>query len=141
MVDADVRALVREARRGSRSAFAALVDEYQRAIFSLTLRMLNDREDARDATQTVFLKVYENLDSYDERYRFFSWIYRIAVNESLNTLKRRRGVEAVDPESADDAPGPGETLASERLAREVESALMQLTPEYRAVIVLRHFQD
>jgi RNA polymerase sigma-70 factor, ECF subfamily len=141
MVEADVRALVREARHGDRRAFEALIDEYQGPIFNLTLRMLNDREDARDATQSAFLKAYQNLESFDERYRFFSWIYRIAVNESLNALNRRRAVGPLDPDTVSDLPGPAEDLSADRVTRAIDSALLQLSAEYRVVIVLRHFLD
>ena len=80
----DDATLVADCRRGRPGAFEALLDEYERPVFNLALRMVNNREDARDITQSVFLKAFEHLDSYDGKHRLYSWIYRIAVNQSLN---------------------------------------------------------
>src|SRR5947207_12962697 len=75
---------VAESLRGDASAFERLVFRYQPVLFRLALRMLGTYEDARDATQNTFVRAYARLDTYDPAHRFFSWIYRIAVNENLN---------------------------------------------------------
>ena len=93
--DDDV-ALVERCRNGDRAAFAELVIRYQRPVYNAAFWILRKPEDANDVAQTVFLKVVEQLDDYDPRYRFFSWIYRIAVNESLNLLRRNGHEEALD---------------------------------------------
>jgi len=85
--DADV-ALVERCRNGDWAAFTELVVRYQRPIYNAAFWVLRKPEDANDITQVVFLKVAERLDEYDPRFKFFSWIYRIAVNESLNLLRR-----------------------------------------------------
>jgi RNA polymerase sigma-70 factor, ECF subfamily len=136
--DAD---LVRECLEGDAGAFGALVERHQRAIFNAALRMVNDAEDAKDISQTVFLKAYENLATYDPQYKFYSWIYRIALNESINFLNRRNRSEPLDEESKSDGIGPEDSFARLELGRMVQDALMVLTPEYRAVIVLRHFMS
>jgi RNA polymerase sigma-70 factor (ECF subfamily) len=100
--------------------------------------MLRNPEDAKDVAQTVFLKVYEHLADYDPKYKFYSWIYRIAVNESLHDLSRRHRVEPIDEEAPDDHPGPDDEVGSEQVSRHVQGALMRLKPEHRAVIVLKH---
>ena len=82
------QALVERCRSGDRAAFTELVIRYQRPIYNAAFWMLRKAEDASDVTQEVFLKVAERLDEYDPQYKFFSWIYRIAVNESLNLLRR-----------------------------------------------------
>ena len=89
---------------------------YEKPVFNAALRMLHDREEARDVAQTVFLKVYEHLAEYDPSHRFYSWIYRIALNESINTLQRRRPRAALDPEMADGAPGPDDTVRNLQLS-------------------------
>ena len=85
--DAD-KLLVERYRNGDREAFTELVIRYQRPIYNAAFWVLRRAEDASDVTQIVFLRVAERLDDYDARYKFFSWIYRIAVNESLNMLRR-----------------------------------------------------
>ena len=86
--------------RGDTAAFAALVERYERVLFSVALRMLGDAEDARDATQDAFIKVFQRLGDYNPEHRFFSWIYRILTNECLNALRARRPQEREIPETA-----------------------------------------
>ena len=131
--------LVRRCRGGDRRAFEALVVRYERPVYNAALRMLHDREEARDVAQTVFLKVYEHLGDYDPSHKFYSWIYRIALNESINTLQRRRPRVALDPELPDGAPGVDVEIGQVELAGGIAEAIGALSPEYRAVIVLRHY--
>jgi RNA polymerase sigma-70 factor, ECF subfamily len=136
--DAD---LVRACCEGDGNAFAALLERYERPVYNAALRMLGDADDARDVAQTVFLKVYERIGDYDPRYRFYSWIYRIALNESINALKRRRQFVPIDDDLAAGLPGPEQTLADEQFASCVQAGLMSLQENYRTVIVLKHFLD
>jgi RNA polymerase sigma-70 factor (ECF subfamily) len=133
--------LVERCRGGDRRAFEALVVRYQKPVFNAALRMLRNPDDARDVSQTVFLKVYVHLADYDPTYKFYSWIYRIAVNESLNVLSRRRRHEPILGDEADGSPGPDSEVDGFQVGRGIERALMTLKPDYRAVIVLRHVLD
>ena len=100
--------------------------------------MLGNTQDAEDVTQTAFGNAFAALDSYDPKYRFFSWIYRMTVNESLNTLKRRRNVVSLD--GSFDVPAPDAISHSAAEAEErVGRALLELKPDDRAVVVLKHF--
>jgi RNA polymerase sigma-70 factor, ECF subfamily len=77
----DDKVLLERFRSGDRSAFTVLVMRYQKPIYNAAFWVLRKAEDASDVTQTVFLKVVERIDDYDPQYKFFSWLYRIAVNE------------------------------------------------------------
>jgi RNA polymerase sigma-70 factor, ECF subfamily len=125
--------------QGETSAFEVLVERYQRVVYSVAYRLTANREDARDITQNAFLRAYERLDSFDPDRRFFSWIYKIAVNESLNYRRSRRTHEPIDralPMAA--AADPVDRLeTSER----VQVALMALAPEHRVLVVLKYFVD
>jgi RNA polymerase sigma-70 factor (ECF subfamily) len=127
---------------GDVSSFSALVERYQRVLYNLALRMLGNTEDARDATQTAFLKVWENLSRFDPRHRFFSWIYRITLNECLNQIERRRRVEPLDPSlnlpSREDAAAG---VRAREASEQVQQALLRLTPEHREVVILRHLME
>ena len=132
------RALVRRFLAGERLAGDELVNRYQRSVFNVALRMLGNVQDAEDVTQTTFGNAFAALDSYDPKYRFFSWIYRMTVNESLNTLKRRRNVVSLD--GSFDVPTPSGISQSASDAEErVGKALLDLQPDDRAVVVLKHF--
>jgi RNA polymerase sigma-70 factor (ECF subfamily) len=132
------RQLVRRCLDGEPEAAGDLVDRYQRRLFNVALRMLGNVQDAEDVTQTVFGNAFDSLNRYDPQYRFFSWIYRMAVNESLNTLKRRK--QMVTLNDGLDVPisgnGADDTL---EVDDRVERALMDLKPDDRAVVVLKHF--
>jgi RNA polymerase sigma-70 factor, ECF subfamily len=138
----DERDLIRRCLDGDTSAFEPLVERYHRPLFRVAVRMLGDREEARDVTQTAFLKAYVALATCDGERRFFSWIYRIVVNECLNALRSRRPVETVSLEN-DRLPwaAAGDTAeAAERHVR-IRRALLQLTADQRDVVVMRHFAE
>jgi len=138
------QALVERFRSGDREAFTELVIRYQRPIYNAAFWVLRKAEDANDITQSVFLKVAERLDDYDGQHRFFSWIYRIAVNESLNLLRRNGREDALDDEI--DIPGapsanPEWRLGEAQRSRRVQSALMGMKTNDRMVLTLRHFSE
>jgi RNA polymerase sigma-70 factor (ECF subfamily) len=133
--------LVKRSCGGDPRAFEELVLRHEKPVFNAALRMLHDREEARDIVQTVFLKVYEHLGEYDPSHKFYSWIYRIALNESIKSLQRRKPTSALDFEMPDGEPGPEAALGHAQLSNGLSAAVMSLRTEYRAVIVLRHFMD
>jgi RNA polymerase sigma-70 factor, ECF subfamily len=135
----DDGALVRRCLAGDRAAFERLVVRYQKPVYNAALRLLRDPEEARDIAQTTFLNAFMHIADYDPSYKFYSWIYRIAINESLHVIQKRRLVEADGGDEADDAPGPETLVESEQTAQAIEDALMRVKPELRTVIVLRHF--
>ena len=114
---------------------------YQKPVFNAALRMLHNPQDALDVAQTTFLKAFEHLNDYDPSFRFYSWIYRIAVNESLNALGSRKASQGISSEEPDEAPGPDLQAEGDQTRREIETALMGISPDLRAVIVLRHFMQ
>jgi len=132
------RALVERCLENHGDAAGALVDRYQQRLFNVALRMLGNVQDAEDVTQTVFLNAFLKLRTYDPKYRFFSWIYRMTVNESLNVLKRRRRTVPLDDEAAIPAPDAAPGLATEAQDR-LSQALRSLNPDDRALVVLKHF--
>ena len=136
--DEQDRAFVRGYLEGQRDAASGLIDRYQKPLFNVALRLLHDAQDAEDVTQTVFLNALLKLRSYDPKYRFFSWVYRMAVNESLNVIKRRKRTVALEEEPGLPAPGSGSDQVTEVEDR-VGKALMELKPDDRAIVVLRHF--
>ena len=139
MVDTDDAAVVARCLAGEHNAYEAIVSRYQKGLFNVALRMLGNYEDARDATQTAFIKAYEHLDSFNPEQRFFNWLYRILKNECLNSRRGRRAAEPVSPDlPASNGADPVETRERHQA---VQSALLTLSVEYREVVVLRHFTD
>lgn len=139
------QALAERLRRGDGAAFRQLVLKYQRPLYNAAYRVLGREEDARDITQVVFLRIAERLDGYDARYKLFSWLYRIALNESLNLL-RRAGREEPLADDADEtvigeSADPESQMAAAQVSREVQRALMRMKFTDRAVLTLRHFSE
>ena len=86
------------------------------------------------------MKAYQKLDGFDEQHRFFSWIYRIAINESLNFTNRRRTHELLEPEMSGDFDSPEEETIKLDSEERVGDAILELEPEDRAIVILKHFQ-
>jgi len=103
--------------------------------------MTNNYHDSEDITQAVFIKVYENLGSYNQKYKFYSWIYRIALNESLNYLKSQKRKTALEIDVPSDNKDPAENHQVLATRETVQNAIMRLKPKYRRLIVLKHFQN
>ena len=131
--------LVEATLAGDRGAFDELVERYQIKIFNLALRVTGNREDALDVSQAAFLKAYDNLGQFKSAHRFFSWLYRIGMNEALDVVGRRRKYTDLDPETPTPAAGPEAECWGNQAGRRLQAALLELKPAYRAVIVLRHF--
>ena len=103
-------ALIERCKQGDRRALEELVGHYEKPLFNAAYRILGNPDDAADATQVAFMKAFEHLDQYDPKYKFFSWIYRIAVNESINQLKRGRNQQPLDDTEVTDQRGPEATV-------------------------------
>jgi RNA polymerase sigma-70 factor (ECF subfamily) len=146
--DAD---LIRRALSGEQSAFAKLLGKYRRQVYTLTMRMLGQEQDAEDAAQDAFIRAFQSLESCDPNRPFLRWIYRIAYNLCVDRYRRRRyvtisldepiGEEQFTRELTDETPGPDERLDMKEEQRRLTELLSTLPPRYRAVVVLRHQDD
>jgi RNA polymerase sigma-70 factor (ECF subfamily) len=143
---------VEAAQAGDRDAFAQLVRRYEDQVFTMSLRMLSHREDARDLAQEIFLTVFERLDAFRGESTFKTWIYRITVNRCRDELRRRKTVKHTRPGSLVGADGeqldpPGREPSPEQGARGreaeqlVERAMEELPEELKEIVVLRDVQD
>lgn len=143
-LDEDDRALVERYRRGDREAFAELVVRYQGPVYNAAFWVVRRAEDASDICQTAFLKAAERIDDYDPSFRFFSWLYRIALNEALNLVRSRGREEELDDSielPAPGAEGPEQRLQAAQRSRRLQEALMKLSASDRVVVTLRHFSE
>lgn len=134
-------AVVRRCLAGEVNAYEILVTRHQKAVYNAVLRMVKDSDDAEDLTQTAFVKAYENLANYDSKYAFFSWLYRTALNESINFLERRKKQSRLTSEITSDDPNPETAHGKKELGNQIQEAIIQLPIDYRVVIVMKHFVD
>jgi RNA polymerase sigma-70 factor (ECF subfamily) len=146
-------ALVAAAKGGSVEAFEDLVRRYERKIFRLAMNITQSREDAEDVMQDAFLKAYTHLDGFQGDSRFYTWLVRIAVNEGLMRLRKRRPnqvsldqeIETEDDlvvrELEDWGPNPEQQFAQEQLREILSTTVETLEPEYRIVFTLRDIEQ
>ncbi len=148
--------VVERASTGSEAAYRELVRRYQRPVFSLTYRMVRDRELAEDLTQETFVKVLNAIDRYRPEYKFSSWIFKIGNNAAIDHLRRREldtlsldgGPDAMTPDRVqatslqlgDGAESQLEELEARELGTQIERAIGALRPEYRSCIIMRHVE-
>jgi RNA polymerase sigma-70 factor, ECF subfamily len=142
--------LVHQSRAGDESAFAALVEAHQSAVFGTVLRLVHDREVAAEVSNRAFFKAYEHLASFDESRPLRAWLLRIAANEALNELRSRRrdaahafgGAEAeIELEQISGAPDPGEIVTRRESSTAIRDAVSHLPEPQRVAVVLRYFAD
>ena len=139
MSENDDLALIKRCLAGDTQAFEGLLERYQKPVFNVALRMLNDLQNAEDVTQVVFIKAFEKLHTFKPQFRFFSWVYKMAVNESLNFIKREKRFEGLDTDTLVDESAAEKTFTDFETLQQVELALMFLDPAQRAIVVLKHF--
>ena len=149
----DEHLLVAAAKAGDAAAFEELVNRYERKIFRLTLNITGNREDAEDAMQDAFLKSYAHLKDFQGDSRFYTWLVRIAANEALMRLRKRRpnqfsldepieGDEDLMPRELEDwGPSPEQRYAQTEMHGILSSLIEQLEPDSRVVFVLRDIEE
>src|SRR5579872_3078832 len=150
----DETTLVTQSREGDATAFAELVRRYEAKIFRLAQHITGNREDAEDVLQESFLKAYEHLDQFQGNSKFYTWIVRIAVNQALMKLRRRKtdksvsldetidtGEDTIVREIASWDEDPEQRFSREEIGQILESAIQGLEPPYRSVFVLRDMED
>jgi len=132
--------LVRAARAGDEKAFEELVRRHQLPAYRVSLRMLGSRQDAEDAAQEALVQAWRALASFRGQSSFSTWLYRIVTNRCLTVLRARRPQETLDEEQRDPAAEPPERVEALDRFRELKTGIRELTPDQRAVLVLREFE-
>jgi RNA polymerase sigma-70 factor (ECF subfamily) len=140
-MELDDNVLIRQCLNGDINAFENLVDKYQKQILNVAYRMIHDFDEAEDIAQSVFIRAYENLKAFNPKYKFFSWIYRIAVNESLNYLNKKSRKEELNKNLITKEKTLDQIVDGIELSEKIQDALIVLDLNYRVVIVLNHFMD
>lgn len=133
--------LVNDCLEGNGKSYEILVDKYHKIIFRLANKFVKDIDDAEEITQSVFVKAYENLKDYNPKYKFFSWLYRITVNESINFGKKKKNAEQIHENFSSAENDPAEMYDNNALGENVINALMELDMIYRLPVVLKHFLE
>jgi RNA polymerase sigma-70 factor (ECF subfamily) len=150
----DESAVLARAQAGDNSAFGELVSRYERKIYRLAKNITQNDEDAEDVLQDAFLKAYEHLGGFQGNSKFYTWIVRIAVNEALMKLRKRKGDKSVPLDEPIDTgeemvnrevavwdQDPEKLYSQEELQRILNEAVASLKPDFRVVFTLRDIEE
>ncbi|MEO8398977.1 MAG: RNA polymerase sigma factor [Ignavibacteriaceae bacterium] len=137
----DDQLYVIETLSGNGKSFEFLVDKYYKTVFRVASKLVRSNDDAEEITQIVFVKAYEKLSSFNPNYKFFSWLYKIAINESINFSKSLKYSEDINEQQDKDGNMPDEIYDKNELSDSIQNALMQIDMLYRIPVVLKHFLD
>ena len=150
-MERDDAALVADYRAGDQAAFELLVARHLGPVHHFITRLTSDREIANDLAQEVFVKVWRAIDRFDDTHRFTTWLYTIARRTVIDWSRKRRPVlfsaltdpegEAAELQIPDDAPLPDEQFATKATRTLVETALQELPPRYREVLILHYLEQ
>ena len=145
--------LVNKAQNGDREAFQDIVDQYKKMVYFLAWDIAGNHQDAEDITQDVFIKVFRHFHKYSADSKFSSWLYRIAVNASIDALRQRNRKkedsvedfdsvgESTQPWINEKALNPESQTDHTNVQHQIEKALSQLAPREKTVFVMRHYND
>jgi RNA polymerase sigma-70 factor (ECF subfamily) len=136
--------LIERAKRGDGAAFGELVRKYQRRVYATAFHMTGNHGDADDVAQEAFLRAYKAIAGFDGRADFFTWLYRIVVNVSLNTLRARKSHASLgdgDESVADPVENPVRTAEGRELVAQVVRALSELPDSLRITLVLATLEE
>lgn len=144
--------LVLKAKEGSQKAFADLMQRYKDSIYFMSLKMVNNKEDAMDITVETFAKAFEKLDKYQPEYAFSTWLFRVATNNCIDFLRKKKlNTVSIDNmiDEDDDRPmqikadtlNPEESSIKKQQSEELKLLVESLPPRYRNLLTLRYFDE
>lgn len=140
----DDRDLIARAQTGEEEAFHVLVERYKKRAYWVAYNLLGDEDDARDVAQEAFIRVFRSIASFDPRYKFYTWLYRIVTNLAVDALRKRGNQRRVSIDDLGEVrsgdAGPHDGLERAELKERVNAVLAELPPKYKAVIVLREIE-
>ena len=149
----DDKKLIAAVLKGDQEKFGELVERYQGRLVNYLYRLLRSVEEAQDLAQEVFFKIYQALDRYDARYKFSTWLFRVAQNAAIDRIRKRR-LQLVSMDRQGDQegsgrvwefpsnrPGPYQDIRNRERGEAIQETIDQLPWEYRELIVLRHFGE
>lgn len=138
----DEALIIEKARGGSMEAFGELMGLYKKAVYNLCFRMLGDREDADDACQEAFIKMYKGLKTYNGQHKFSTWALKVASNTCIDFIRKRK-MQTVPIEDYDIGSGttPEKSYMADETRKDIKAAINSLPEKYRIMVVYYHFMN
>jgi RNA polymerase sigma factor (sigma-70 family) len=147
------RRLIKLALQGNEKAYESLLNKYRNLVFTIMIKMVRNPQEAEDLTQEAFMKAFNSLDSFNDEFAFSTWLMKIATNNCIDFLRKRKlrtysiheplhyKDEEIEVEIPDDEPSPERNLLQAERKRIIEDAIEALPERYRYVILLRHREE
>ncbi|MFD1850091.1 RNA polymerase sigma factor SigW [Oceanobacillus bengalensis] len=148
-----IKEKIKQVKKGDQAAYSDIVGFYQNKIYQHCYRMLGNAHEAEDMAQEAFIRAYVNIDSFDDRRKFSTWLYRIATNLSIDRIRKRKpdyfldaevkGTDGLDMYSqiSTEDRSPVEEVENLELKRYIHNEISQLPPKYRSIIILRYLEE
>lgn len=145
--------LVERAIAGDQKAYAELLSRYRNSIYFMLLKMVNNKSDAEDLTIEAFSKAFKNINQYMPTYAFSTWLFKIASNNGIDFLRKKRGlIVSIDGDSSDSEESkpmtvcdngldPAEAMIKDQMSNTVRAVVQKLKPRYRTLVEMRYFQE
>ena len=138
--------VINQAKSGNIQSFQKLVEAYSHKLYSAAYRILGDKEHAEDCIQEVFIKIYNKIDTFNEKSKFSTWLYSVTVNTAIDLQRKQAKHKSNDSEDfetfvADNADNPEKSVWLDSVSEATQRALMQLSEEVRLAFILRHHEE
>lgn len=146
--------LIAKAKKKDGNAFETLVRTYEKTVYNVAYRLLPNEEDAKDMTQEVFIKIYKNIDKYNESAKFSTWVYTITYNTCIDEIRKRKNKTALSMDAKwetsegeisidlpDSSPSPEDVLMTKETKNEVQQAINRMNDEHKTFLIMRDIQD
>lgn len=152
-MDQREKRLIKKVKKGDHQAFAELVDRYKNSVYSICLRMVGNREEAEDLSQDAFIRAYNHISQFDNDRKFSTWLFRIATNLSIDSLRRKKPSVSLDAEIPGTEglalntmlPGsgdlPDEQIVQGETEQWIQNEIKALPEKYRSAVVLKYIED
>jgi RNA polymerase sigma-70 factor (ECF subfamily) len=135
----DDRIIIEKILEGDVNRFELLIKKYQQPVYNVILRITMNVNDAQEITQSVFVKSYESLRKYNPDYKFFSWLYRIAINSALMHNKQMKRFVSIDEKTGAWTEAENRHKTNEEKYHQLNEALIALPEKYKSIIVLKYY--
>lgn len=149
MEETNEKLLIHKAKSGDKNAFGLLIIEYEKSVYNIALRMMRNEEDAKDVAQEALIKVYKNLNKFDEKSTFKTWIYRVTMNTALDAIRKQKStkqketfsldeqIEVKDDKAIDKEHQPESQMILNERKKVLYDAMNQLSQDQKSIVLLR----
>jgi RNA polymerase sigma-70 factor (ECF subfamily) len=138
--------IIKRCQQGDEQAFQELVNRYQQKVLWIAYRMVGNKEDCKDISQEAFIRIYRSIKTFNLTSNFYTWLYRIVCNLSIDFLRKKKSTRSISFEeigevAISNTSLPGEEIKKSEQSQEMQTILQKIHPDYRVILILREIED